>query len=214
MRKVLLLLAAPALLAAGCSSSSPSADPTTTATTASTPSASTSLGSAPGATAGSSATAAPQPSATRSDTPVSGLPRCHTADLAVKLGRGEGAAGTQYISLVFTNKSDHKCTVYGYPGVSFVAGDAGTQINNGFTRENSAKVKVPLAPGAVAHATIAGHDVGFFDASKCKPVSVRGYRVYPPDETASIFVAAPGKACSAAGVDQWRVRAIAEGASE
>jgi hypothetical protein len=208
MRRLLLLLAAPALLAAGCSGSSPSAAPTITAPATSGATGSAGAGSAPA----TSATAGPTPS--HSDTPVAGQPRCHTADLAVKLGRGEGAAGTQHIALVFTNKSGHKCTLYGYPGVSFVAGDSGTQVNKAFTRENSAKVKVPLAPGAVAHATIAGHDVGFFDAGECKPVAVRGYRVFPPDETASIFVAAPAKACSADGVDQWRVRAIAEGASE
>ncbi|GAA0564629.1 hypothetical protein GCM10010172_55050 [Paractinoplanes ferrugineus] len=143
------------------------------------------------------------------------MPRCHTGDLAVKLGGGEGAAGTQYVPLVFTNKSGHKCTLYGYPGVSFVAGDAGTQVNKGFAREqNSKKTTVPLAPGGVAHATIAGSDVGFFDAAKCKPVPVRGFRVYPPDETAALFVALPGNACSADGVGQWRVMAIAPGAAD
>jgi hypothetical protein len=142
------------------------------------------------------------------------VPRCHTDDLSVKLGDGEGAAGTQYLALVFANKSDHRCTLYGYPGVSFVAGDGGTQVNKGFIRDSAAtKIKVTLAPGAVAHATISGSDVGFFDASECEPVSVRGYRVYPPDETKSVFVAQPAKACSAAGVGQWHVNAIAEGAS-
>jgi Protein of unknown function (DUF4232) len=210
-------MTAPVLFAAGRSSNSPSAAPTTSApgatTGAGTPtSQSAGPGSATATAAAPTSTAKPTPTTT--DTPVAGMPRCHTDDLTGTLGRGEGAAGTQYIALVFANKSDHKCTLYGYPGVSFVAGDSGTQVNKGFTRENSPKVKVPLAPGAVAHATIAGHDVGFFDAAQCKPVSVRGYRVYPPDETKSLFVAAPGKACSADGVDQWRVRAIVVGASE
>ncbi|GAA2634254.1 hypothetical protein Adu01nite_56610 [Paractinoplanes durhamensis] len=203
-------MAAPALLAAGCSGS-PSAAPATTAPPpAASPSASSALGTA-APTGG--ATTSPTAKPTRTDSPVASTPRCHTGDLSVKLGGGDGAAGTQYIALVFANRSDHRCTLYGYPGVSFVAGAEGTQVGKGFTRQGGGLIKVLLAPGAVAHATISGHDVGFFDASECKPVSVRGYRVYPPDETASLFVAAPTKACSADGVNQWKVAAIAEGAA-
>jgi hypothetical protein len=47
-----------------------------------------------------------------------------------------------------------------------------TQVNTGFTRE---------------------------PADACDPVAVRGFRVYPPDETTSVFVSQPQTACSAKG---------------
>jgi hypothetical protein len=42
-------------------------------------------------------------------------------------------------------------------------------------------------------------------------VSVRGLRVYPPDETAAVFVALPSKECSAKGVNVDTVWAISSG---
>lgn len=138
--------------------------------------------------------------------------RCHTADLKLTIGEGDGAAGTLYAPLIFTNASTRTCTLYGYPGVSWVTGDNGAQVNDPFKRsEQRKKVTVTLKPGATANAVLQQVNVGAFDKSECEPTSIRGLRVYPPDETTSIFVSLPGEACSAKGVGVASVWAIAAG---
>jgi hypothetical protein len=209
MKRLLVLLAAPLLFAAGCSSSSgtPTAAPTTAPT--STAPGVGGTGAAPATSTGNDTGAGGGASPTKQ----ASTPRCHAGDLKVSLGAGDGAAGTTYTPLIFKNVSGHTCTLYGFPGVSWVAGNDGHQVNVPFARTDAAKSTITLAAGAVGHATLATHDVGFFDAAQCKPVGVRGFRVYPPDETKSIFVALATKACSASGVNKGTVSPIAKGAA-
>jgi len=231
MKRLLVLMAAPLLFAAGCSSSSgtPAGSPATgpaATSPASEPGiggagdapstgtgAATSTGTSAATSTGTSAATSTGTSAATGGGGSAGTSRCHTGALALSLGAGEGAAGTAYVPLVFKNVSGRTCTLFGFPGVSWVAGDDGHQVNVPFARTGAAKSTVTLAAGAVAHATLATHDVGFYDVAQCKPVSVRGLRVYPPDETKSIFVALATKACSASGVNKGTVSPIAKGAS-
>ncbi len=109
--------AATAALVAACGSSgSKAASPAATVTVTATPSAST---SAP----------ASSPAPTPAPTPP-GPPPCATSALraSVPTGQGNGAAGSSYYPIVFTNVSGASCTLYGYPGVSFVTGVGGSQI--------------------------------------------------------------------------------------
>src|ERR1022692_3076667 len=49
-------------------------------------------------------------------------PRCATAGLVVWMDtNGDGAAGTIFYTLKFTNLSGHACTLFGHPGVSAVS---------------------------------------------------------------------------------------------
>ena len=64
-------------------------------------------------------------------------PVCSTANLVVwvNVDEGQGAAGTWYYPLEFTNISNHTCRVWGYPGVS--ATDAnGKQLGDAAGRQN------------------------------------------------------------------------------
>ena len=203
-RTTILLLTAPVLLAAGCSGggSTSTTAPTTSSATAEPPTAGPPTARPP--------TAAPSPATTGGGKPASS--RCHTSDLALKPGDEEGAAGTEYLALVFTNTSSRTCTLYGYPGVSWVAGDQGTQVGDPFQRGGThQKVTVTLARGRAAHAILQMPNAGNYDDAQCKPVSVRGLRVYPPDETAAVFVKLPSKQCSAKGVNIDTVWAISAG---
>jgi hypothetical protein len=176
-----MLLAAPAVaLLAACSSGGTTTTATPPATTPSS-APTTSLGASP------------------SSSTQSGTSRCHTADLTIADGPDNdgGAAGSHGEYLVFTNKSGHTCTLYGYPGVSFVAGNSGSQVNLPFTRTDGDKSTIRLSPGGHAFALIVLVEYLNYPASICKPVPIRGYRVYPPDETAAVFVSAPQKVCSA-----------------
>jgi hypothetical protein len=193
-----LLTAVPlTVVLAGCSAGGTGTPaPTPTAPAASTP--------APGSTqsAGDAPTGAPSTATgTSSGSGGGSTSRCHTGDLKVAIApdEGGGAAGTDYEAMVFTNTGKRTCTLYGYPGVSWVAGDQGTQVNDPFQRQTGTKKTITLKPGAAAHATIGIANYQNFPAGDCKPVAVRGFRVYPPDETAAVFVSQPMKVCSVKG---------------
>jgi hypothetical protein len=121
---------------------------------------------------------------------------CRTASMAVSLGPAEGAAGTVYRPLRFTNTSARPCFVHGFPGVSYVAGDLYTQIGPAAEEEGEKGMPLTLPPRAVASAKLGLVKVGTFDPSLCHGVPVRGLRVYLPGDIASEFVALPGRACS------------------
>src|SRR5271166_505390 len=58
----------------------------------------------------------------------SGLGQCTAGDLRLTVGRENGAAGTIYYPLEFTNVSSSACTMYGYPGMAFVTSPGGSII--------------------------------------------------------------------------------------
>lgn len=137
--------------------------------------------------------------------------RCHTGELSVSDDPdvGGGAAGQHGESLVFENTAGHACSLKGYPGVSFVAGATGTQVGSAFTRIRAETPSITLAPGGRAYAAILLANPDNVPRTDCKPVPVRGYRVYPPDETAAVFVGRPQTACAAAGKAVGQVRPVA-----
>jgi hypothetical protein len=100
-----------------------------------------------------------------------------------------------HIGLQFTNVGSASCTLFGYPGVSWVAGADGHQVGAAATRQadnsGSAEKTVTLAPGALASAPIDIVDAAVITPSQCKPVPVRGLRVYPPGEKAALFLSMP-----------------------
>lgn len=127
------------------------------------------------------------PPATASPTPPSptpaGPPACKTSALAASLGPGNGAAGSIYYPIQFTSRSGATCTLYGYPGVSFVAASGG-QVGAAATEDPAYPRRlVTLAPGAAAHAELRVTDAMNYPASACRPVTVHRLRVFPPGQT-------------------------------
>jgi hypothetical protein len=115
-----------------------------------------------------------------------------------------------HTGLQLRNTGSSACTLLGYPGVSWVAGADGHQVGAAAKREannsGGAEKLVTLAPGALASAPIDIVDAAAFPASQCKPVPVRGLRVYPPGERAALFLSLPTASggygeCSAATQD-------------
>lgn len=121
---------------------------------------------------------------------------CASKDLSLALGEAEGAAGTVYRPLKFTNVSDFPCVLHGFPGVSYVAGEDGHQVGKPATHTGQKGQALTLRPGEVAHADVGFTQVANFDPAVCQPTEVRGLRIYPPKETASLFVEIPGTGCA------------------
>jgi Protein of unknown function (DUF4232) len=157
---------------------------------------------APTATATVPATAAPTsiPASAGDQGGASGggLPRCTTGELAAGLGPAEGAAGSVYRDLVFTNTGSRTCELRGFPGVSYVAGEDGHQVGPAAAMSGERGGQVPIPPGGTAQAQLQLVNVQNYDPADCAPVPVRGLRVYPPGDTASLFVPMDGTGCSAA----------------
>ncbi len=128
-------------------------------------------------------------------------PPCATADLVVWLDtRGNGAAGSTYYKLEFTNQSGHPCRLGGFPGVSAVD-LGGAQLGSAASRDGSRGPRtVRLAGGATATAVLRIVEARNFPRSGCRPVSAAGFRVYPPNGTASKVVPFPFAACSRTGL--------------
>jgi hypothetical protein len=173
--------------------------PATTDTTTTT---GTSAGNPAAATTGGGATAAT-------------TPECRTTNLKLSLGPSDGAAGHVFQSLRFTNVSKVSCVIVGFPGVSYVTGDKGTQVGKPAARDGAIGPQITLRPGQVASATISMTDIGVFDPAVCKPTTTRGFRVYPPDSTASMFVAQSGRGCAGNPPSpQLRVQTIKPGSGD
>jgi Protein of unknown function (DUF4232) len=161
-----------AAFAAGCGSS-PSPAPTHTITI--TPHA-------------SATSAAPASSAAAPSSP-SGPPPCPTSSLGVKLGLGQGAAGSAYQVIDFTNTSSVTCTLYGYPGVSAGNGQPFTQVGLAAAEmPTPPRELVTLAPGGVGNALLRVVDAGNFPAAKCAMAPTKSLRIYPPNQTAPVYL--------------------------
>jgi hypothetical protein len=161
-----------AAFAAGCGSS-PSPTPTVTVTI--TPHASGTATSA--APAGTGTATAP------------GAAPCPTSSLGVKLGLAQGAAGSSYQVIDFTNTSGVTCTLYGYPGVSAGNGQPLTQVGLAAAETPTPpRELVTLAPGAVANALLRIVDAGNYPASKCSMTPTKLLRIYPPNQTVPVYL--------------------------
>jgi Protein of unknown function (DUF4232) len=125
-----------------------------------------------------------------------GTPRCTAAELSATLGQGDAAAGSVTRPLVFTNTGSHACELRGFPGVSYVAGDDGHQVGPAAQETGERAAEVVLRPGGQAVALVQFVQVANFDAAVCRPTPVRGLRVYPPGDTASLFVPTAGTGCA------------------
>ena len=164
-----------ALLTTACGSSTPGATPTRTVTVTATPS------------APASPTVTPSPS---------GPQPCSTTDLKLTVGAANGAAGTIFYPLNFTNTSGSACTMFGYPGVAFVSSPGGSQIGAPASRRTAAAPAViTVAPGATVHATLAVSDV--LIGNNCKhQQQVHWVQVYPPDQFTALFASLSRLGCA------------------
>jgi hypothetical protein len=128
---------------------------------------------------------------------VTGPPACPNGSLHVKLGLGQGYAGGTYVAIDFTNTSGATCTLYGYPGVSLVSGPPYAQIGLAAKRTNTTPVKqITLAPGATANALLQIVDALNFPTSTCGPVKSTNMRVFPPNQTISVYLPYASYGCS------------------
>ena len=183
----------------------PTSAPAATAPTATAPTATTPTAPAPAATtpAGVPSKPATVPSSAPSSGTGGSLAACRSASLAmtIDLSQSNGAAGSTYYPLNFTNRSTKACEMYGYPGVSFVSAGtgAGKQIGAAALRSTAfARLAVRLGPGGSAHAWLKVTVAANYPAATCDPVTADWLKVYPPEETDAGYVSQTFSACGSA----------------
>ena len=176
-------LAAAALVSlaalAACSSSNSSSAPPSSATV--------SPASIPSSTAPPSQPASPA---------VAGTEACANGSLQVNLGPAQGYAGGVYRAIDFTNTSGASCTLYGYPGVSLVSGSY-AQIGLAAKRTTTEQAKpITLAPGATGNTLLQIVNTRNFPAATCSPALATELRIYPPDQTAAVYLPDSSQGCT------------------
>jgi hypothetical protein len=138
-------------------------------------------------------------------------PVCTTAGLVIWLNtQGDGAAGSIYYHLEFTNLGRGACSLNGYPGVSAV--DLAGRALGSPARRNPALVRsITLASGGTANAVLRIVAVGNYPPSRCNPTSGAGLRVYPPGQRTSKVVPYPLRACAKPGVAYLSIGTLTSG---
>ena len=193
-----VVLAAIGLLAA-CSAPSGAASPQATVTVTvqpthvvnaspSRPSAAPSTGpaAAPASTPAAPAPAAPPPPAP-----------CLTRYLAANVGDSQGAAGSTYVELVFTNLDNVSCTLYGYPGVAMDVGVPVTPVGLPSNEDPATpRELVTLPPHGKATALLRIMSTGDYTPAACKPVNTQWLQVIPPNQYVPIYIGYNSQTCA------------------
>ena len=212
-----LVMVAAATAIAGCGSQAASS-------LSSSPSASSgSSGSNGAASAASSAASASASSAAAPTGPASsaavnpnvpgGPPGCATRDLKATVGVAQGAAGSVYQVIDFTNIGTASCSLYGYPGIALAGGSPVTQIGMAASRSPQAgPALVTLKPGDVANTLLRITQAQNYPTSKCSPMASTYLQIYPPNQTTPIYLGYKSTGCSATGVNLLTVSVVQSGA--
>ncbi|HYH49442.1 MAG TPA: DUF4232 domain-containing protein [Acidimicrobiia bacterium] len=109
---------------------------------------------------------------------------CRPDDLQVTVGTSDGAGGTRYTGLRFTNRSPSACALTGHPALSFLNG---TRSVLGRARPTPGPETVTVAPGQYA-ATALG--VASMTLGSCTPVTPAILRIGLAGGGGTISVAA------------------------
>ena len=205
------LLAAAALALAGsiagCSGAAPSSSSAigSGASSSSAPAASTPTdsGASSSSAPGGAPAATPTPSSgagnpNAASSPANPGPQpCSSRYLRADPGTAEGAAGSLYLTIKFVNLNNVPCTLYGYPGVSLGAGTPVTQVGAAADRApGSAKTVVLLQPQGVASALLRITQALNYPSANCGPVSTSWIQIFPPGQTAPLYMSYKSTGCS------------------
>lgn len=218
------MLAAGSLAVAGCASSGPvTAGPSSAATPTSSASASASVPAS-----ASAASSAPSPASSQGAAPATsgstgpaagasagtggGPPPCATQNLRAKLVNGQGATGSLFENIDFTNAGSAACTLYGYPGVSIGTGMPFQQVGAAAIRSAQAPpAQVTLQPGQTANSLLRIVEALNYPAAECSPTAVTYLQVYPPNQLTALFLPTSGTGCASASVQLLTVGVVQAG---
>ncbi|HEY6496568.1 MAG TPA: DUF4232 domain-containing protein [Trebonia sp.] len=125
-----------------------------------------------------------------------------TKDLKVGLVNSEGAAGSVYVNIDFTNTGSAACTLFGYPGVSIGSGTPFKQVGAAATRSTAAgPTLVTLSPGQTGNAQLRVVQAANFPKTTCSPAATTDLQIFPPNETTPTYLTLNSTGCTAKSVN-------------
>jgi hypothetical protein len=140
---------------------------------------------------------------------------CPTSDLKVTVGDAEGAAGSTYSTIDFTNQGTTTCTLYGYPGVSLASGTPAAQVGAAATRSSTtgSPAVVTLQPGKTANAQLRVVQALNYPSSTCSPSDTTYLQVFPPNQTQPVLISYKSMGCTKTSVKLLTIGAVQAGAT-
>lgn len=118
--------------------------------------------------------------------------RCHTSDLTIRDGGGNGAAGSFVDRLEVKNVSGRACHTRGFAGLTLISRSGGVLRTR--VRTGGPTRRVSLRAGARAHFLISIREYAQRPAgAPCRAPTARKLRVIPPDETDYRLVTLKGR---------------------
>jgi Protein of unknown function (DUF4232) len=206
-----LALVVGAAAVAGCSSPSSSSSSSSAATTPAAPASSAPPATSPSATSSAPASGSASSAAVNPGGPA-GAPGCATKNLKATVGVAQGAAGSVYQVIDFTNIGSSSCSLYGYPGVALAGGTPVAQVGAAASRSTStAPSLVTLAAGATGNALLRITVAQNYPQSTCKPTATTYLQIYPPNQTTPIYLAYKSTGCSATSVNLLTIGVVQSG---
>ncbi len=141
---------------------------------------------------------------------IAALPaNCSTNRLVIWINtQANGAAGSSFYNLEFTNLSAKSCLLAGYPGVSAV--NLGGHQDGSSAARNAVIVPkaVTLAHGQSAVAILQITNTANYPSSSCHSGLAAGLRVYPPNQSIAKVVPFPFAACLATSESYLHIEAV------
>jgi hypothetical protein len=135
-------------------------------------------------------------------------PRCLTRQLAVWYGEPSNAyTGHFPYEIQFSNISKSTCTLFGFPGVSWVNA-SGHQVGPAAGRDRFYRASIQrLAPDQTVHALLTITDPGVLG---CVTARATALKIFPPNTRKATFVPFSFRTCKS--VRDIRIRAVRAGA--
>jgi hypothetical protein len=208
-----LVMVAAATAIAGCGSQSASSLSSSPSATSGSSGSNGAAASSSSASASTAAPTGPASSAAVNPNTASGAPGCATRDLKATVGIAQGAAGSVYQVIDFTNIGTASCSLYGYPGIALAGGSPVTQIGAAASRSPQAgPALITLKPGNVANTLLRITQAQNYPTSRCSPMASTYLQIYPPNQTTPIYLGYKSTGCSATGVNLLTVSVVQSGA--
>jgi hypothetical protein len=134
-------------------------------------------------------------------------------DLGAHVGLAQGAAGSTYQVIYFTNLSNAPCSLYGYPGVALAGGSSQVnQVGAAASRSSAtAAAVVTVAPGQSANAVLRIVQAENYPTGTCKPTATTFLQIFPPGQTTPIYLAYKSTGCASSSVNLLSVSVMTAG---
>jgi hypothetical protein len=125
----------------------------------------------------------------------------------------QGAAGSVYQNIDFTNVGSTTCSLYGYPGAALGTGMPFNQIGAAASRSTTASpAVVTLSPGQTANALLRVTQALNYPTPTCTPMKTTYLQIYPPSQTTAIYLSYTATGCASTSVNLLMIGAVQAGA--